>query len=447
MDIKAFLPCKKPRRSNRLEVKEKHCAKTEEIKQGQLGYFSILPLELKFCILKYLRVEDLSILTITSKAMRNLIEGYRVLMPALQKDLVHRVHSQNKKQPLPLEKQSELIKRFHKLGLLMKRSTCLYSTKDRLRYVNDVLSKMMCSNASHCDNVAHCVSMTCFGRFLHTVIAGWDDCECQRTYESITSHICIMRNVKLVVNSKPGIHSKAESEIRTFFRRVFLDNCQSMQDKAFWLTQILKPWPMVQQARLIFLLYGPEVDEEVLWYELCENTPFNAEQSAKHFGDLANALQILNWYQQEWSSDDIVSILDELTSSPEEWLAENVAHLLILCGDTITTKMLASKAINGRIIELSGITTSFCVVCVKNSFSLSYVLVMIQHIVQAMDNSKDRLQFFNSVMDMFKELILDLHEFVDPEDGHENDMYYMVTALSEFTKKLIQMAFKATLSV
>ena len=51
-----------------------------------------------------------------------------------------------------------------------------------------------------------------------------------------------------------------------------------------------------------------------------------------------------------------------IIGSPEEWLAENVAHLLILCGDVITTKMLVSKAINGRIIELSGITTSFCVV-------------------------------------------------------------------------------------
>ena len=39
---------------------------------------------------------------------------------------------------------------------------------------------------------------------------------------------------------------------------------------------------------------------------------------------------------------------------------------------------------------------------------------MIQNILDAMDNGKKRLQFFNSVMDMFRELILDLHEFSDP---------------------------------
>jgi len=50
--------------------------------------------------------------------------------------------------------------------------------------------------------------------------------------------------------------------------------------------------------------------------------------------------------------------------TPDEWLAENMAHLLILCGDGITSKMLISKAINGRMLELSSLTTSFCVVSI-----------------------------------------------------------------------------------
>ena len=54
-----------------------------------------------------------------------------------------------------------------------------------------------------------------------------------------------------------GSHQRLEFEIRCFFRRVFLDHCSSLQDRAFWLTRILKPWPLVYQARLLFLLYGP----------------------------------------------------------------------------------------------------------------------------------------------------------------------------------------------
>ena len=54
MDIKAYLPCKKPRRSNRLEVKEREEIKEKTIKEAPLGFFNILPLELKFVVLKYL---------------------------------------------------------------------------------------------------------------------------------------------------------------------------------------------------------------------------------------------------------------------------------------------------------------------------------------------------------------------------------------------------------
>lgn len=54
--------------------------------------------------------------------------------------------------------------------------------------------------------------------------------------------------------------------------------------------------------------------DEILWYELSENTPLNPTQSNQHIGGLASALQILHHYKQEWSEDDVVSIIDEMTS-------------------------------------------------------------------------------------------------------------------------------------
>lgn len=66
-----------------------------------------------------------------------------------------------------------------------------------------IMFQMMCNN-SDCDNLTQCMSLACFGKFLHTVIAGWDDSECQRTYDAIAHHTCLLKNVKLVINSKPG---------------------------------------------------------------------------------------------------------------------------------------------------------------------------------------------------------------------------------------------------
>lgn len=46
--------------------------------------------------------------------------------------------------------------------------------------------------------------MTCFGKFLHTVIAGWDDCECVRAFEAICNHTSLLKNVNLILTAKSG---------------------------------------------------------------------------------------------------------------------------------------------------------------------------------------------------------------------------------------------------
>ena len=58
-------------------------------------------------------------------------------------------------------------------------------------------------------------------------------------------------------------------------------------------------------------------------------------------------------------------------------------------------------------------------VCVKNSFSLNYVITIIQNILSVIDNVKDRHCFFNGIMNMFKELILDLHEFGEQGENYQ----------------------------
>ena len=63
-----------------------------------------------------------------------------------------------------------------------------------------------------------------------------------------------------------------------------------------------------------------------------------------------------------------------LTGFPDEWLAENVANLLYLCGESIILKVLNSKAINGRMTELASIITSLSLVCTTYSTHLYTLL-------------------------------------------------------------------------
>ena len=71
--------------------------------------------------------------------------------------------------------------------------------------VDNVFSQVLCCNWTDCcEDLKRCVAMTCFGKFLHTVIAGWDDSECARTYDAICQHTSVLKNVKLILGAKAG---------------------------------------------------------------------------------------------------------------------------------------------------------------------------------------------------------------------------------------------------
>jgi len=92
-------------------------------------------------------------------------------------------------------------------------------------------------------------------------------------------------------------------------------------------------------------------------------------------------------------------------------MPENVGALLYLCGDDITVKVLMSKAINGRVLELAGIVVSLCVVCVRQAEPSSWVVVVLRRVLAAMDNGRDRLALLHAVVDTFRDNLVDLHEY------------------------------------
>lgn len=60
-----------------------------------------------------------------------------------------------------------------------------------------------------------------------------------------------------VLNTTPGTYPWFEKYIRVFCREIFLNKAFDECDRGFWLSTILKPWPLVFQARVLYILYGP----------------------------------------------------------------------------------------------------------------------------------------------------------------------------------------------
>ena len=53
---------------------------------------------------------------------------------------------------------------------------------------------------------------------------------------------------------------------------------------------------------------------------MCDTTPFSVEQAYSVFGDLSSAFHMLHYYCPDWNEDDIVSVVDELSSKSEIYL-------------------------------------------------------------------------------------------------------------------------------
>lgn len=69
------------------------------------------------------------------------------------------------------------------------------------------------------------------------------------------------KQVCLLVAPSPGVRWHQELQLRLFCRQVLLDPWPNQPDCQFWLALLLKPWPMVSQAHLLFILYGPLLPE------------------------------------------------------------------------------------------------------------------------------------------------------------------------------------------
>ncbi|NXA84257.1 FBX47 protein, partial [Thryothorus ludovicianus] len=214
-----------------------------------LGNFQTLPLEIFQMMLNYLSVKDISVLSMVSKALSDRLVNYICTSSGSQRLLLQDFHGSSRE-------GASILEHYRALGLLLKRCTLLLPTRDRLKYVHKVLSGVSCFKLNGCASPLHCLGLQCYGVFLQILTAGWDELECHRVFNFLWELSNLARKVQTVVSSKPGSSRRLELRIRLFCRAVLLSGSRR-HDSAFWLSRILKPWPMVNQARLLYLIFGP----------------------------------------------------------------------------------------------------------------------------------------------------------------------------------------------
>ncbi|NXC57754.1 FBX47 protein, partial [Aleadryas rufinucha] len=303
--------------------------------------------------------------------------------------------------------------------------------------------QVSCFKLNGCASPLHCLGLQCYGVFLQILTAGWDELECHRVFNFLWELSNLARKVQTVVSGKPGSARRLELRIRLYCRGVLLSPGSHRSDSAFWLTRILKPWPMVNQARLLYIIFGPvsSLDGHVVWQKMIEGP--TDESSLK---GLADAIKLLYGTEaREWTADDVISLVDELSVVPQEWLMENNARLLLLSGNSICFTFLASKAVNGRAVELARLLVFMALVCEKDLYCMDWAVKMMQKVCKVFSTPWERNNFLQCLENTFAHMLMDTLQAVlagerDEEDGSFLNLFHLVNAQANFHKEILYLA-------
>ncbi|XP_010878499.2 F-box only protein 47 [Esox lucius] len=412
--------------------------------RGSGCFFERLPAEVFDMVLDRLSVLEISVFSMVSKAISRYVMNHVSTQAWRNRKILQKLQPHQSSYP-PSKNDTDTLSHYKALGLLYKRCTLLLPTKDRLKFIYSTFSQVPCFMMLECTASTDCPFFSSYGAFLQTLIAGWDELECHRVFVFLCDFTNLPQKIKSVVTGKPGVCQRLELQIRGFCRQVLLEPWSSHRDTLFWLTRILQPWPMVSQARLLFILYGPLLPDGSLgWQEL-----LGAGVPQCSLWDLAKALILLhsNLEATDWTTDTVMGILEELTVLPRAWHVESVARLLVLCGNTLCYSILASKALNGRLFEISQLLVYLVLVCEKEGYCMNWSVRMVQQVCQVFSSPADRWSFIQSIENMFSEVTMEMYEVVMAGNHHEDmetfgSLCSVLNASAHFHTEVVYMFLK-----
>ncbi|CAI2734981.1 unnamed protein product [Schistosoma spindalis] len=284
-----------------------------------------------------------------------------------------------------------------------------------------------------------CLALLLYGVFLKEFIFGWPEQNIQRVFHTLV-HVCFNENfwfrLSSLICQRPG---SSLSSLPTLVTQNLPASSSKLTNNYFWpasnnLMKILHSYSYTHQARILFILYGPLHRGNLMWRTMCENTAADSQQLSACFGELGSVLSNM-LHSGLWTPDDIINIIDQITITPENWLAENVACLLHTSGPEIALLSVTNKARSGKTAEVAVTLTSLCLVQVKIRERLTELINLVSATFQA-TKEKDRTAFLDQLARSFQDVIVDLYETDELEERVE-DFSTILRAQAEFMRALM----------
>ncbi|KAM4691902.1 F-box only protein 47 [Rhinophrynus dorsalis] len=386
-------------------------------------------------------IKEISILGMVSKAICRHLISYISSPAGSRRLLLQDFHTSEISE---MKEGTSILDHYRSLGLLFKRCTLLLPTKERLKYIHKSLLEVPCLKlcGCTCPHIEQCLGLPCYGAFLQNLTAGWDELECHRVYNFLCDLTNLPQKMHSLVSGKPGSARKLELRVRLFCRSVLLDHWTQRRDSVFWLSRLLKPWPFVTQARLLYIIFGPvsALDGHVSWINMTERM---ADESS--LKGLVDAIKLLySTDAKAWSTDDVISLLDELSVIPREWRLENTARFLILSGSSICFSFMASKAVNGRSMDIARIVVFLAFVCEKDLYCMNWAVKMMQRVCTVFGTQTEKRTFLQNVEAAFSRNIMAMMQALVSGDSVKNELVAVLSKVLKANAYLTESAFDVT---
>ncbi|KAL3312283.1 hypothetical protein Ciccas_009126 [Cichlidogyrus casuarinus] len=196
-----------------------------------------------------------------------------------------------------------------------------------------------------------------------------------------------------------------------------------------------------EQARLLFILYGPLHRGKLIWNMICENTAADFDQLKHCFGEFGAMLSFLTIKGTEGNflchgtraKNHAMQVFDWMISEPADWLVENIACVIYAAGWDFMKTFLVFKAINLEIGEIVALLTSLCLLLVKIKEDVSRLLDLMRCVLDTMNKDK-RYLLIDQLSSSFNYVFLDMQ----PElNDRQSEFLFVLEAQASFLRALL----------
>ena len=236
--------------------------------------------------------------------------------------------------------------KFVKLGLALKKLTCLMPTVDRIEFLCLLLSRLDFKVIQDGHMVQNKLVFSWIGALLHTFVLGWADKECQKASSLLVMNMRERGELSTLLDEDYELGDYPELEI--FYRQywVLVFRREVRAEGQVWLDSLLQQTSAGNNkmvARVLLIMSSPanedidHVSFGIHWTDHLEAVPATLNVANNRYRKLIHLLQLV---RSGSLSGRFNKILQSIFTTAGSWLPESVGSVLLLLGDHVAAQYL-----------------------------------------------------------------------------------------------------------